>query len=131
MRVPDQAIPVMPQAAIAAGCEQPLAVILGQELAGVRITLKNFEVTIRWRLGHGLGSPCGRAPNGLVSGIMPGSAGVGWPGRGGAWIPLIRPGGSGGLPGADLVFGLGCGRTEGRMHFSRPALLIILEEESK
>jgi DNA-binding transcriptional ArsR family regulator len=42
-------------------------VILGQRRAGVRTSSKNFEVTIQWRLGHGLGSVPGRAANGLVS----------------------------------------------------------------
>ncbi len=41
--------------------------ILGQERPCVRTSSKNFEVTIRWRLGHGTGSPRGRAANGLVS----------------------------------------------------------------
>jgi hypothetical protein len=50
-------------------------VILGRERAGVRTTSKNFEVTIRWRPGHGLGSPCGRAPNGLVSAARRGGHG--------------------------------------------------------
>jgi hypothetical protein len=32
-----------------------LVVIIGQERAGVRTSSKNFEVTIRWRFGHGPG----------------------------------------------------------------------------
>src|SRR5580704_18647749 len=36
-----------------AGACAPLAVILGQGRAGVRTSSKNFEVTMRWRLGHG------------------------------------------------------------------------------
>jgi hypothetical protein len=50
-------------------------VILGEMRAGVRTSSKNFEVTIRWRLGHGPGSPRGRAANGLVSW---GSSGWSW-----------------------------------------------------
>ena len=40
--------------------------ILGQRRSDVRTSSKNFEVTIQWRLGHGLGSPAGLEANGLV-----------------------------------------------------------------
>jgi hypothetical protein len=39
----------------------------------VQVISKNFEVTMRWRLGHGPGSPRGYTANRLVSSGSPGA----------------------------------------------------------